>query len=393
MRTRRPCWRWGIPRCCGTPRRSRPFGPSSGAGRRTPPPRREAGAWLSGLGRQGEQDIMVNKIGPTGIGAFVIGAMVCMVAGVLLFGGGKFFKEKLPDVMFFDSSVDGLNVGAPVVFRGVQVGQVTEVAAIADPKTFTVMIRVKVELVRGSIKVSGEGFKDPHQAIEGLIQQGARASLRMQSFVTGLLYVAIDFHPDTPIKRLGLDPTYPELPTIPSDMDVLKSTVEQVVADLGKLPLDAVLKEILVLVKQANSLVALPEVKHALVSLQDVVLAAERLLQHAYGLVELPEVKRALVSLQDVVLAAERLLQHADGQVSALGSKLGGAADTARAALADAQKLVRNVDGQVTPLAGSAQDTLTAARGTLGQANKSLVKLTDTASPALKQAELTLGGA
>jgi len=79
--------------------------------------------------------------------------------------------------------------------------------------------------------------------------------------------------------------------------------------------------------------------------------------------------------------------------VSALGPKLGGAADTARAALADAQKLLRNVDGQVTPLAGSAQDTLTAARGTLGQANKSLVKLTDAASPALKQAEQTLGGA
>jgi len=306
---------------------------------------------------------MGSKISPTVIGAFVVGAMVCMVAGVLLFGGGKFFTEKLPYVLFFDSSVEGLHIGAPVIFRGVQVGQVTAVEALADPKAFTVVIRVKVELVRGSIKVRGEGFKNPHQAVEGLIQQGARASLRMQSFVTGVLYVALDFHPDTPIKRLGLDPVYPELPTIPSDMDMLKSTVQQVMADLGKLPLEAVLNEVLVLLKHANSLVALPEVK------------------------------QALVSLQDVVLAAERLLQRADVQVSALGPKLGGAADTARAALADVQKLLRNVDGQVTPLAGSAQDTLTAARGTLGQANKSLVKLTDAASPALKQAEQTLGGA
>ena len=336
---------------------------------------------------------MGSKISPTVIGAFVVGAIVCMVAGVLLFGGGKFFTEKLRYVMFFDSSVEGLHVGAPVVFRGVQVGQVTEIEAIADPKAFTVVIRVKVELVRGSLKVRGEGFQDPHQAVEGFIQQGARASLRMQSFVTGVLYVALDFHPDTPIRRLGLDPVYPELPTIPSDMDMLKSTVQQVMADLGKLPLEAVLNEVLVLLKHANSLVELPEVKQALLSLQDVVLVAERLLQRADSLVELPEVKQALLSLQDVVLAAERLLQRADVQVSALGPKLGGAADTARAALAEAQKLLRNVDGQVTPLAGSAQDTLTAARGTLGQANKSLVKLTDTASPALKQAEQTLGGA
>src|SRR5215510_6930055 len=157
---------------------------------------------------------MGSKISPTVIGVFVIGAMVCMVAGVLLFSGGKFFTEKLPYVLFFDSSVEGLHLGAPVIFRGVQVGQVTQIEAIADPKTFTVVIRVKVELVRGVIKVSGGGFKDPHQAVEGLIQQGARASLRLQSFVTGVLYVALDFHPSTPIKRLGLDPRSPELPTI-----------------------------------------------------------------------------------------------------------------------------------------------------------------------------------
>ena len=87
---------------------------------------------------------MINKISPTVIGAFVVGAIVCMVAGVLLFGGGTFFTEKLPYVLFFDSSVEGLHVGAPVIFRGVKVGQVSAIEAIADPKTFTVVIRVQV---------------------------------------------------------------------------------------------------------------------------------------------------------------------------------------------------------------------------------------------------------
>jgi hypothetical protein len=39
---------------------------------------------------------MGSRISPTVIGAFVVGALVCIVAGVLLFGGGKFFREKLP---------------------------------------------------------------------------------------------------------------------------------------------------------------------------------------------------------------------------------------------------------------------------------------------------------
>src|SRR5262245_51430271 len=129
---------------------------------------------------------MGSRINPTTIGAFVVGAIVLLIAGVLLFGGGKFFQEKLPYVLFFDSSVEGLNVGAPVVFRGVQVGQVTEITALADPQTFDMRIRVKIELVRGSVKVVGtEGyhFQDPHKGVEGLIHRGARATLRMQSFV------------------------------------------------------------------------------------------------------------------------------------------------------------------------------------------------------------------
>jgi paraquat-inducible protein B len=315
---------------------------------------------------------MGSKVSPTIIGAFVVGAIVCMVAGVLLFGGGKFFQEKLPYVMFFDSSVEGLNVGAPVIFRGVQVGEVTEISAIADPQTFDVIIRVKIEIVRGVLKASQEGqrLKDQRQVVQGLIQRGARASLRMQSFVTGLLYVALDFYPGTPIKLLGLDPTHTELPTVPSDMDQLKANLQDALGELKKLPLETLFSELLGLLNRANSLL------------------------------ETPEIKQTLVSLHDVVDAAERLLQNADGQVSPLGTKLGGAADAARVTLemartvlVDAQKLLRNVEGQVAPLAGNANETLTAARGTLGQANKSLVKLTDTASPALKQAEQTLTGA
>src|SRR5262249_22797033 len=149
---------------------------------------------------------MGSKINPTTIGAFVVSAIVLAVAGVLLFGGGKFFQGKLPCVLFFESSVEGMNVGAPCIFPGCRWGLCTEIAAIADPQTYDVRIKVKIELVRGAVKVGAEGqrFEDPHQAMQGLIQKGARASLRMQSFVTGLLYVALDFFPDTPIKLLGL---------------------------------------------------------------------------------------------------------------------------------------------------------------------------------------------
>src|SRR5499427_5790184 len=206
---------------------------------------------------------MGSRINPTTIGAFVVSSIVLVISGLFLFGGGKFFQERLPYVLFFESSVEGLNVGAPVIFRGVQVGQVTEISAIADPQTFDIRIKVKIEIVRGSVKVDDKSqrFIDPHQAIEGLIRKGARATLRMQSFVTGALYVAIDFFPDTPVRLLGLDPTVPELPTIPSAMDQLKSSVEQAMADLRKLPLETIFAEILAMIKRVNALLEAPEVR------------------------------------------------------------------------------------------------------------------------------------
>ena len=191
----------------------------------------------------------------------------------------------------------------------------------------------------------------------------------MQSFVTGLLYVAVDFFPDTPIRLLGLDPTLPELPTIPSDMDQLKSSIQQALADLRKLPLETIISEVLAMLKRANALL------------------------------EAPEIKQGLVALRDVLTDTRQLLANANNQVGALGPKLAGTAEVASKTLLDAQKLIRAVDGQVAPLAGGAKETLTsakealtAARSALVQAQKSLVTLTEAATPVLKQADRTFAG-
>src|SRR5215831_11015580 len=277
---------------------------------------------------------MGRQMNPTTIGAFVVGAIVLLIAGALLFGGGKFLQEKLPYVLFFDSSVEGLNVGAPVIFRGVQMGQVTAISAIADPQTYDIRIKVTIDLVRGTVKVGaeGQGFQDPRQAMQALLQKGGRATLRMQSFVTGLLYVALDFFPDTPVRLLGLDPTVPELPTIPSDMDQLKSSVQQALADLRKLPLETILNEVLTVLRRAGTLL------------------------------ETPELRQALVTLRDVMTDARQLLANANTQVGLLGPKVTRTAEVAAKTLLDAQKLLRDVDDQVAPLAGSAKETLASAK-------------------------------
>ena len=63
----------------------------------------------------------------TAVGAFVIGGLTLLLAGIILLGGGRMFSDDIEYVLYFDGSVSGLSIGAPVVFRGVPMGQVTRI--------------------------------------------------------------------------------------------------------------------------------------------------------------------------------------------------------------------------------------------------------------------------
>ena len=66
------------------------------------------------------------------IGGFVVLAVIIMAASLVVFGSGKFFKKTNKYVMYFDESVKGLSVGAPVLFQGVQIGSVTSIILQVD---------------------------------------------------------------------------------------------------------------------------------------------------------------------------------------------------------------------------------------------------------------------
>jgi paraquat-inducible protein B len=318
---------------------------------------------------------MGSKANPTIIGAFVVGAVVLLVVGVLLFSGGTFFTRKNTFVMYFDAAVTGLSVGAPVRFRGVQIGEVSEIVALYDSTNDDILIEVLVEITPGHItdiatRTAVRPTSPAQDIVNALVKRGMRASLQVQSMVTGLLYVELDFHPDTPVKLLGLNGQYVELPTVPSTMEQLFANVKSAIQDLGKLPLDQLLKELIATFDRVNAIL------------------------------NAPEMDRALANIGTILEDARHLLDDVSAQASAFGKKLGRVEDetsamlqAARATLLDTQKLVRNVNGQVAPLADSAKGTLSAARSALRQGQKTLVNLENAATPALGQAEKTLAAA
>jgi paraquat-inducible protein B len=175
------------------------------------------------------------KVDPRTIGIFVIGAVVLIVGGLVFFGPGGFFTETSRYVIYFESSVKGLNVGSPVRFRGVRIGQVREISIRVRPSDLEFHIPVVIELDPKKIRAEGseqglfETLKTSVQAedpILPLIDEGLRAQLQLDSLVTGQLFVNLDMVPESPVSKVDLPGDYPQIPAISSSLAELTKTFE-----------------------------------------------------------------------------------------------------------------------------------------------------------------------
>lgn len=163
---------------------------------------------------------------PAVIGFFILGAAVVLAVGVILMGGGRLWQKTTAAVIFFDRSVAGLEVGAPVTFRGVKVGIVKRVALQFSPATADARIPVYIELGGADLMVVNDASVEPgHIDVPLLVEQGLRAQLQTQSFVTGKLMVELDFKPGSSGQTVGTEPSMAEIPAARSDLDKLKDTV------------------------------------------------------------------------------------------------------------------------------------------------------------------------
>jgi paraquat-inducible protein B len=123
-------------------------------------------------------------------------------------------------VIFFQGSVGGLREGAPVDFRGVQIGTVQDISVKYDVQNGQLSIPVVVDIDPTRIKVVGRADEETRYSLERMIERGLRAELRLVSFVTGQMAVQLNFHPRTDARLVGgPDLPYPEIPTVPSTFE------------------------------------------------------------------------------------------------------------------------------------------------------------------------------
>ena len=261
------------------------------------------------------------------IGGFVVIAVILMAASLIVFGSGKFFKKTQKFVLYFDESVKGLDVGAPVLFQGVQVGSVTSIVIQADLVKLTSQIPVIIEIEpdKFTVQAEDEKLRDPRKNIPKLIEKGLRAELTMQSFITGKLLIELNLHPDTPVtlkKKKDIDKDILEIPTIPSATTRLTNDLKATLAGIDKL-------------------------------------------------INNPDLPESIKALKDTLQEARKLVTRVDRQVDPVATDV-------RKTVKDFGKLARDIDAKVDPLATDLEKTLSGARSVISDDAPVIVGLEDT---------------
>jgi ABC-type transporter Mla subunit MlaD len=176
------------------------------------------------------------------LGVFVAVALCLLAVSLFVLGGRKWFEPTFTFETYFDQSVAGLDVGAPVRFRGVPLGRVTAILTSSATYEQTVSLDSRREyiVVRVEINLSGEEANQMRRDAETLAAKGLRAQTQLAG-ITGQQYLALDFldpkkYPPLPF---AWTPKYPYLPSAPSSAGEIIAKAQTFLASLNEADIKA----------------------------------------------------------------------------------------------------------------------------------------------------------
>ncbi len=305
---------------------------------------------------------MSKRVSPTVIGAFVVASFAILVVALIVLGSGRMFTRPIRFICMFQGNLNGLKIGAPVKVRGVQIGTVAMIELRLLPSQGRVRpdirglrLPVIVDLDRSQLLArGGTGEALETAGFDALIKQGFRAQLATESLLTGLLYIDLDLHPNTPLKFV-LEPNGPirEIPTVQTDLEQLQERLTKALDKFEKIDFQALVVSITDAANSIKTLTGSPELKATLESL-----------------------KGTVANLNQAITSARSLLNNANGKIGPLVADLRQNSDEADKTMKDTRAALVNLQQTLdpnSPLAVHLNQTL----DSLTETSRSIGEFTD----------------
>ena len=314
------------------------------------------------------------------IGLFTLGGLALLVAAVAVVFGGRLFAQTEHAVLHFSGSVYGLQVGSPVVFRGVRLGSVSGIGVVHDAGRFVVPVVVEIDRARIQRVQGGSAAQDPTLSLAALVESGLTGQLATQSLLTGQLYVDLDLRRGAKVTATTTDGLV-EIPTA-------KTRFQSLQDQLDRVDLSAMSADLGATLAAARGLVAGPEIKQTLAELAQASAALARLAAN------LDQRTPALAdAARATLLQATRAASQAGAaaeRIGAAGERVGSAAESVSGAASRVGATAQQAQALLTPDSPLVQSVQQAAEE-LGRSAAALRQATGDDSASLQSVQRAMG--
>ncbi len=251
-----------------------------------------------------------------------------------------FYSRGIPYVSYFQSSVRGLSVGSEVQMFGKQLGSVTGLELIKDPRAgHEGELAVRVGYVLQPERALGKTDESAFQAegINALVHEQLRVVLESSSFLTGQKELSLEYVPGSKPKAVTHEGDALVLPSDAQDLQGLTSSLSQIANKVNSIPFEEIGDNASKALASLDRTIASPELQHAIVSLNATLKDAGALAREAKT-----DLGPALARLPRI---SEKLEQAVDQAQTALGQSGYGSDSTTQ----------RNLDRMMTQVADAAR--------------------------------------
>jgi paraquat-inducible protein B len=281
---------------------------------------------------------MSKKANPTSIGLFIVIGLALGVMGLLLFSSSRLFTRKFQCVLYFHGSLNGLNQGAPVKYRGVTIGSVTKVMIHYNQPTNDYTMPVMVDIQENLLQ---ERLEDTHlfedrTNFESAVVRGLRGSLEAESLVTGVLYIGLEIVPNAPPPIFHqVKPVYVEIPTRPTE-------IQQLMQNLAHIDFKGLEDRLSALITRLDTAIGSLNVGEMSGGITN-------LLASLNGVVRSPEITNTLASIQTTMAEYRLLAEKLNNRVDPLTADVTNTLTQANQTLAQLRGAVQDLGGMLTP--------------------------------------------
>ncbi|WP_274001477.1 MlaD family protein [Vibrio parahaemolyticus] len=235
------------------------------------------------------------------LGLFVVSALVSLFVVLFILGGRSLFEPKIIVETYFDKSVSGLEVGAPVRFRGITAGEVVSIE-LSDALYEAAVPRENRKsyvVVRSEITGAKRTIEEWNRSIEISIERGLRATTQLAG-ITGQQYLSFDYTSMDEGLSFNWKPNYPYVPSTKSSAGKIVSGIQSLIARLDEADINTLVANINMLIETLNQSISALDADALNAQLLALLINSNQMVKSVDGVISDPEVKEIVSSLAQI---------------------------------------------------------------------------------------------